>query len=328
MAIDFKDYYATLGVKKGASADDIKQAFRKLARVHHPDVAKNKAAGEEKFKEINEAYEVLSDSEKRGKYDRLGPDWQAEQAPAGTGRGQQYQSRPGPHAESFSGFSDFFDSLFGQASARGFRGDDAVAPGPRQGQDVEAELPLTLEDALQGGDKKLSLLAPVLCPACRGTGRRGAGFCPACGGVGEAKQETTITVHLPKLIRDGAKLRLRGQGGPASGGAPAGDLFLRIKFLPHPQFQVSGSDLETTVTVMPWEASLGAEVAVPALEGPLHIRVPAGTHAGRRLRVTGRGLAKEGGARGNLYAKIRIDIPERTNEKLERLFKEMREAGA
>ena len=327
MAIGFKDYYAILGVKKDASADAIKQAYRRLAKQHHPDLhsQQDKARAGEKFKEINEAYEVLSDSEKRGKYDRLGPDWQAEQAPAGAG--QQRQTRPGPRAESFSGFSDFFESLFGQASARGFRGDDAVTPGPRQGQDVEAELPLTLEDALQGGDKKLSLLAPVLCPACRGTGRRGSGFCPACGGVGEAKQEKSITVHLPKLIRDGAKLRLRGQGGPAPGGAPAGDLFLRIRFLPHPQFQVSDSDLETTLTVMPWEASLGAEVSVPTLEGPLRIRVPAGTHAGRRLRVAGRGLAKEGGARGDLYARVRIDIPERTNEKMDRLFKEMREAG-
>ncbi|HAM36171.1 MAG TPA: molecular chaperone DnaJ [Elusimicrobia bacterium] len=332
MTIEFKDYYAALGVKKDASADDIKQAYRRLAKQHHPDLhlEKDKARASDKFKEINEAYEVLSDSAKKAKYDRIGPDWDARREPAthpGAGEAS-YEFRQGGQGDSFAGFSDFFETLFGEAGARGFGGGEAFQGASSKGQDEEAELPLALEDSLQGGDKKISILAPILCPVCRGSGRQGNRFCPACAGVGEAKREKSITVHLPKNIRDGMRLRLRGQGGPASRGAPAGDLFLRIRLLPHPAFKVSGSDLEATVTVMPGQASLGGEIAVPTLEGAIRIRIPAGTHSGRRLRIAGQGLGKDDGARGDLYAVVRIDIPGRIDERMERLYRELREAGS
>lgn len=321
MSIEYKDYYALLGVKKDASADEIKQAYRRLAKQHHPDLHpdKDKPQAEEKFKSINEAYEALSDPQNKAKYDQIGPGWEAGPQPGSPPRG-------GENGEPFAGFSDFFETMFRKESGQGFGRGQAFQGRSRKGQAVEAELPLSLEDSIQGGDKRLSILAPVLCTACGGSGRQGKRTCPACAGVGETRQERSITAHLPKLSRDGMKLRLRGQGGPGSHGAEAGDLFLRIRLLPHPVYKVSGSDLETTVTTMPWEASLGGEIGVPTLEGPIRIRIPAGTHSGRRLRLAGKGMGKENGARGDLYATVRIDIPDKTNDKMERLYQEMREA--
>jgi len=332
MAIEYKDYYAVLGVKKDASAEEIKQAYRRLAKQHHPDLhqSKDQAQATAKFKEINEAYEVLSDPEKKAKYDQIGPGWDAaqESAPPPGGGAARHGVRTGGQEDSFEGFSSFFESLFGDAGGQGFGRGEAFQGASRRGQDVEAEMALSLEDALRGGDKRISILAPALCPACRGAGRQGNRFCPACAGVGEARQERSITAHLPKHIRDGMRLRLRGQGSPSSRGEGPGDLFLRIRLLPHPTYKVSGSDLETTVTVMPWEAFLGAEISVPTPEGPIRIRIPAGTHSGRRLRIAGKGLGKEDGSRGDLHAVARIDIPDRTDDRMERLYQELREAGA
>ena len=326
MASEFKDYYAILGVSKSASPEELKKAYRRLAREHHPDLhaEKNKAAASEKFKEINEAYEVLSDPAKKAKYDELGPGWDQER-PAGPPPRRQAPPDFGGGAPDFSGFSDFFENLYGEGGARGFGG--AEPRGPGRGQGVEAELSLSLEDAVRGGEKKLSLMVPALCPSCGGTGRRGRGFCPACGGGGETRVEKTITARLPQAVRDGMRLRLRGQGG-SSAGAEAGDLYLRIRLLPHPSFKVRGSDLETTVTVMPWTAALGGEAAVETLEGPIRIKIPAGTHAGRAFRVAGKGLGKDGGGRGDLHAAVRIDIPDRLDPKLEKAFAEMKEAGS
>lgn len=332
MGIDYKDYYAILGVKKGASGEMIKQAYRRLAKRHHPDLHpdKDKAQAEKKFKEINEAYEVLSDPEKKAKYEQIGPDWEEKHEPRSppSGGPARYEFRPGERGDSFAGFSDFFETVFGNAGGQGFGKGEAFEGGSRKGQDVEAELPLSLESSLQGGDKRISIVAPILCTVCRGSGRQGSRFCPPCAGVGETKQERSITAHLPQHSRDGMRLRLRGQGGRGSRGAEPGDLFLRIRLLPHAAYKVSGSDLETTVTVMPWEASLGGEITTPTLEGPIRIRIPAGTHSGRRLRLAGKGLGKEGGSRGDLYTVVRIDIPDRTNDRMARLYQELREAGA
>jgi DnaJ-class molecular chaperone len=329
MATNYKDYYSVLGVKKDASGDEIKAAYRRLARQHHPDLhqEKDKSAASEKFKEVNEAYEVLSHPDKRSKYDRLGADWENAQQPpprpeprttrrsADTGGSQQ---------NPFSGFSDFFQNLYGDEGGQGF--ETGGAPRPRKGQDIEAEMTLTLEDAVRGGEKRITLNAPALCPECGGSGRKGRGFCPNCGGVGEVTREKTITARLPAAVHDGMKLRLRGQGAAVGGGEP-GDLFLRIRLLPHPAFKVSGADLETPVTVMPWVAALGGEASVPTLEGAVKIKIPPGTHAGGILRVAGKGLGREGGGRGDLHAAVRIDIPDRPDERLQKLYREMREAA-
>jgi len=331
MAAERKDYYAVLGVGKNASPEELKQAYRRLAKLHHPDLhpEQGKAAAAERFKELNEAYEVLCHPEKKTKYDRFGPDWErAAEAEAASERPRR--ARPpeaGEDEGGFSGFSDFFENLYGGTGAAGFGSARGARSGPRRGQDVEAEMPLSLEDALSGGEKTITLGVPALCPACGGSGRRGRGFCPSCGGVGETSQPKTITARLPKTARDGTRLRLRGQGAAVPGGE-AGDLYLRIRLLPHPAFRVSGDDLETDVSVMPWVAALGGEASVPALDGALRIKIPPGTRAGRVLRVAGRGLAREGGGRGDLRVAVRIDIPERSNARMEKLYQELREASS
>jgi curved DNA-binding protein len=327
MANEYKDYYATLGVAKTASPDELKKAYRRLAREHHPDLhpEKNKARAGEKFKEINEAYEVLSDPAKKAKYDQLGPGWDQER-PAGPSPRREAGPDFGGGARDFSGFSDFFEGLYGQAGEGGFGTRGGATRGRRHGPDVEAEISISLEDAVLGGEKRLTLMVPAVCPVCGGSGRKGRGFCANCGGVGETQVEKTITARLPQAVRDGMKLRLRGQGGSAQGGEP-GDLYLRIRLLPHPSFKVSGADLETAVTVMPWIAALGGEAAVATLDGPIRIKIPAGTHAGRTFRVAGKGLGKDGGGRGDLHAAVRVDIPETVGPKLAKLFTEMREAG-
>lgn len=286
---EFKDYYADLGVKKDASPEEIKAAYRRLAKTHHPDLhpEAGKTAAAAKFKAVNEAYQVLSDPEKRRKYDSLGADWEAPPPPRPESRSRR--RAPPPDAESFAGFSDFFQNLYGG-------GEEAFTRGrPRGGQDIEAEMTLTLEDAVRGGEKKIML------------------------------DERTITARLPPAVRDGMKLRLRGQG--ASFGGEPGDLYLRIRLLPHPDFKVTGPDLETTITVMPWTAALGGEASVPTLEGPVKIKIPAGTRAGRVLRVAGRGLGREGGGRGDLHAAVRIDIPARTSPQIEKLYRELKKAA-
>lgn len=331
MSIEYKDYYAALGVKKEASAEQIKQAYRRLAKMHHPDLNpdKDKASAEERFKEINEAYEVLSDPQKKGKYDQIGSDWNAGREPASPpGKGEaRHGFRTGGQGASFAGFSDFFETVFGDIGGQDFGGHASFKRDSGKGQDAQAEFPLSLEDSLRGGEKRISIAAPVLCLGCRGAGRKGNHFCPACAGVGETRQERSITANLPKPIRDGMRLRLRGQGGLSSRGGKRGDLFLRIRLLPHPTYKVSGSDLETTITAMPWDAFLGGEISVPTLEGPIRIRIPAGTHSGSRLRVAGKGLGKNGDSRGDLYAVVRIDIPSRSNDRMEQLYRDMREAG-
>ena len=324
MANEFKDYYAILGIAKSASPEELKKAYRRLAREHHPDLhpEKNKARAGEKFKEINEAYEALSDPAKKAKYDELGSGWERRDKPAGPSPRRQASPDFGGGAREFSGFSNFFEGLYGEDARSGFGG--RSSRGPKRGQDVEAEISISLEDAVRGGEKRLTLMVPVICPACGGAGRKGRGFCPACGGVGETQVEKTITARLPQAVRDGMKLRLRGQGG-AGGGEP-GDLYLRIRLLPHPSFKVLGNDLETPVTVMPWVAALGGEASVATLDGPIRIKIPAATHAGRAFRVAGKGLGKDGGGRGDLHAVVRVDIPEKLGARLEKLFAEMKEA--
>jgi curved DNA-binding protein len=298
MAVKFKDYYATLGIARTATADEIKKAFRALARLHHPDVAKNKAAGEEKFKEINEAYEVLGDPDKRKKYDELGPNWQDEGAggpPPGAGfRGRPPRGGAGPDFEfgGSTGFSDFFESFFGGNSGGfGYRGGDPEMDeeSAHPGRDVEADLLVTLEDALQGSQRKVTLRRP--------------------GRDGQADRTDTYNVKIPAGVREGQRIRLAAQGGPGFGGAPAGDLYLRVRLARHPDFSVQGSDLYYDLDLAPWEAVLGIQAKIPALDGPTTLRVPAGTAAGSQLRLRGLGLPREGTTRGDLYATVRIQTP-------------------
>jgi curved DNA-binding protein len=285
MAVKFQDYYETLGVARTATAEEIKLAFRKLARIHHPDVAKNKVTGEAKFKEINEAYEVLSDPDKRRRYDELGPNWQdggGGPFAAGGNRGRTRPPAGGPDFEfGGTGFSDFFESFFGSG-----RSDDAFA---QEGRDVEADLLVTLEEALRGSPRKVTL-------------RR-------AGGHGAPERTDTYQVRIPPGVREGQRIRLAGQGGKGSGTGSAGDLYLRVRLARHPDFSVSGADLHCDLDLAPWEAVLGVTAKIPTLDGPTTLRVPPGTAAGRQLRLRGLGLPQEDGTRGDLYATVQIRLP-------------------
>jgi curved DNA-binding protein len=331
MPVEFKDYYKVLGVERTASSDDIRKAFRKLARTYHPDVAKDKKSAEEKFKEINEANEVLSDPEKRKKYDELGADWKNGGAHPGSG-GQAYRShtwRSGDPAgaEGFefggTGFSDFFEQFFGGGGGgdrfRGFQQE----PETEKGQDVEAVLMVTLEEAMKGAIRPITLRRNTECPVCHGTGRKGRQVCENCFGTGQVTKTENYKVKIPAGVRDGQRLRLTGQGEPGSGGGPRGDLYLRVRMAGHPDFRVEGGDLYHDLDLAPWEAALGEKVSVPLLSGSLSIKIPAGTQNGQRLRIKGRGLPGREGEAGDLYVVARIQMPKEINAAEKELWEKL-----
>lgn len=327
MGVKFQDYYEVLGVKRDATEKEIKTAYRKLARKHHPDLhpGDEKAAAEEKFKQINEAYEVLSDPEKRAKYDRLGANWQA---------GEDFRPRPdmdGMHfysaGGSDSGFSDFFETLFGgfRPGFDAFGGERVYRHAPARGNDVEAELPLTLEEAFCGGEKTIQLNVPELCSHCGGSGISGKSFCPACAGAGQTHAPRTLTVKIPPGTRDGTKIRLRGQGDGSAG--RKGDLLLKVTLLPHHTFTTQGDDLLADLPVAPWQAVLGDKISAPTLDGTVTVTVPPGTHTGKRLRLRGKGLPLKGGGRGDQYLRVVIDIPGKLNDGEIELYRRLAEAA-
>jgi curved DNA-binding protein len=317
MAAAFKDYYETLGVARTASADEIKKAFRVLARKYHPDVAKDKKAGEAKFKEINEAYEVLGDPEKRRKYDQLGEHWDQPGAPA-PGGGYGYASgAPGEgspqdfHFEG-TGFSDFFEQFFGGqggfggAGGASFRG--APGGGPRHGQDIEGAILVTLDEVMNGAIRALSLQStdPV---------------------TGEVKTES-FKVRIPRGALEGQVIRVPGKGGAGSGGGEPGHLFLRVRLASHPDFRVLGADLYRDLPLAPWEAALGATVRVHGIDGDLDVKIPAGMANGQRLRVRGRGLPRpKSDERGDLYIVAEIEIPPQTTPAEKELWEKLRQVS-
>jgi curved DNA-binding protein len=305
MPIEFKDYYDILGVARTAPADEIKKAFRKLARIHHPDVAKDKAKGEIKFKEINEAYEVLSDPEKRQKYDQLGANWdkpEFQQAPEGAFRGFRRGGRSAENAEPFefsgTGFSDFFEAFFSgtRDQAGSFRRTSPFADEgtmAMRGHDAEADILVTLEEAFKGSKRQVTV-------------RRE-------DPDGKARTDT-YNVKIPPGVREGKRIRLSGQGGPGRAGGPAGDLYLRVVLAKHPDFSVDGADLHYELALAPWEAVLGTKVNVRTLDGSATLTIKPGTQAGTKMRLRGLGLPGEGARRGDLYATITIEVPESITE--------------
>ncbi len=305
MPVDFKDYYTTLGISRDATPDDIKKAFRKLARIHHPDVAKDKEASDAKFKAINEANEVLSDPEKRRKYDQLGANWQAyegagapppggqPQASRGFPRGQRATGPDGQEYEfnfgGSTGFSDFFEQYFGTRHGGGFSEHHGMG-GAQPGADTEADLMVSLEEMLLGGERMIRLQRSD----------------PA---TGEPKT-STIRLKIPAGVRDGQRLRTAGHGVPGVGGAAAGDLYLRVRLATHPDYTVEGDDLRYELSLAPWEAMLGTSVDVPLPGGRrVKLKVPPATSTGRQLRLRGLGLPNRDGSKGDLYAIITIEMP-------------------
>jgi curved DNA-binding protein len=305
MAVEFKDYYATLGVPRTASEDDIKKAFRKLARQYHPDVAKDKKAAEAKFKEINEANEVLSDPEKRRRHDELGAGWK-DGAGFRPPPGQQPRGWRSPGgAENFefhfggTGFSDFFEQFFGGGRRAGspfaeeeFGAEQFRRPrGPMRGRDVEGDILVTLGEVMNGSLRTISLQ--------RTNPRTG-------------RTEThNVKVRIPPGVREGQTIRIPGQGEPGPGGGPPGDLYLRVRLAAHPDFRVQGADVYYDLNLAPWEAVLGTTVSVPTPDGQrVDVRIPPGTNNGQKFRVRGRGLPKgPGGARGDLYVVVHVQMP-------------------
>jgi len=302
MAVQFRDYYETLGVSKTASEDEIKSAFRKLARKHHPDVAKDKKAAEEKFKQINEAYEVLSDPEKRQRYDQLGANWNQPggfQPPPQWGGGQPGGFRWGSGENGGvefefggTGFSDFFEQFFGGGRGRSaFGGFGQRGATAERGSDVEADIMVTLEEALHGSTRQVSL--------------RRAG----------SKKTETYQVKIPRGVREGQRIRLAGQGEAGERGGKSGDLFLRVRLARHPDFSVEGNDLVHEVKIAPWQAVLGDQLLVPTLEGSARLKLPPGTQGGQRFRLRDRGLPGVSGQRGDLYVAVQISVPKKLSER-------------
>jgi DnaJ-class molecular chaperone len=326
MAVEFKDYYKILGVDRKADEKAIKSAYRRLARKHHPDVAKGKDA--ERFKEINEAYEVLSDPAKRQRYDSLGPDWQryAEHGGPGTGPG------PGFRVQYDTGdlgdFSDFFRTIFGDLGGRarggGFGGgavdlEDLFAGGRRgagfggarpraRGEDVQAGVEITLEEAFHGARKTFALELDEPCPVCHGSGNVKGKPCDACHGRGWQRARRQIDVKIPAGVKSGQRVRVSGEGGGAAGAR--GDLYLSVTVAPHPLFQRKDDDLHVELPITASEAALGASVEVPTLRGKVTMRIPPGTSSGRRFRLPGYGMprVKAGGAGDEIVA-VKIVMP-------------------
>jgi len=315
--MEFKDYYQTLGVERTASDQAVKKAFRKLARQHHPDVAKDKTSAEAKFKEINEAYEVLSDPEKRRRYDTLGADWKQGQPfrppPGFEGMGgRRFQSGDGqPFEFQFggTGFSDFFERFFGgggQGSpfGQGADGDVFGGGGARRGADIQGDLLVTLNEALSGAERVISLE------------RRD----PATGKSGKH----SLRVRIPAGVRDGQRIRVAGRGGEGRGGGKAGDLFLIVRLARHPDFRMRGEHLYYDLELAPWEAVLGCTVPVPTLEQPISVRIPPGAVQGQQLRLKGRGLPRGAdGARGDLFAVVSIVVPTQVSDDERKLWERL-----
>jgi curved DNA-binding protein len=300
--MEYKDYYKILGVAKNASEKEIKAAFRKLARKHHPDVNPGSKEAEARFKEINEAYEVLGDKAKRKRYDELGANWDAFGRGAGPG-----QPWPGGGVRvdfedlgGAGGFSDFFRTFFGGGGFGGFGGAGGAEEAFNPPSDAEGEVDLTLAEVFRGTTREVTV----------GSRRR-------------------VEVKIPPGVRDGSRVRVAGEGG-RGGGGKRGDLYLRVRVLPDPTFERKGDDLQTTVRVPLTAAVLGGEAQVPALEGPIGIKIPAGTPAGQVFRLRGHGLPKLGGRgeRGDLLATLAVDLPRTLSPRQKELFEELRRSGA
>ncbi len=331
MSVKFQDYYELLGIERNATEKDIKSAYRKLARKWHPDLhpAAEKKQAEEQFKRINEAYEVLKDPDKRARYDRLGSRWKD---------GQDFQAPPDMDGVRFytggsfggggfeGGFSDFFNMFFGgRASGSGPHSSHSAQRRAARGKDLESEIDLSMEEAFLGVTRSLRIGGNAACPACGGTGQKDQGFCPQCGGTGAVPEEKTLDVKIPAGVREGSRIRLKGQGGAGLGGGPKGDLYLKVKIRPHHIFRLKENDIEVETTIRPDQAVFGDRVPVKTLEGQVNVKVPPGSRSGSRLRLKGKGFIDKDNNRGDQYIRLQIDLPADLNEEEKELYKKLYE---
>jgi len=345
--MEYLDYYALLGVPRTADEKQIRDAFRKLARKYHPDVNQGDKSAEARFKQINEAYEVLSNKEKREKYDTLGADWERISRDEELRRRYAGEAGSAPDGGDAGGdFSDFFSTFFGGGHRGGgaggfwdvFQGGGGGAGGGARGLDVEAEMTVTLDEAANGTMRRLDLQIEDLCPECGGSGmvaaesrREGstrtvsARPCPQCRGAGVIPAHRTVNARIPPGVTDNARLRLAGQGGHSSRGE-AGDLYLRIRLAPHPVFKVEERNLLCELPVWDFEAALGAQIDAPALQGRVRVKVPAGSQSGQTLRLRGKGLpGRKGGAAGDLLFTLKVVVPTPLDDEDRRLLTELKD---
>ncbi len=316
MPVEYKDYYKVLGVPRAASDDEIKKAFRKLAREYHPDVARDKKGAEEKFKEINEAYEVLGQADNRKKYDSLGSQWQNgggfESPPEWqqTGRTRRNGTQEFNFHFGGTGFSDFFEEIFGRrrgGSPGGAASDSAESfedPSATPGRDVTGDILVTLQEVLNGSVRTVSY----------------RGVNPNTG----LPEQRRFKVRVPPGVREGQSIRIPGKGEEGSDGGHSGDLYLKVRYAAHPDFQAEGADLRYELELAPWEAVLGTVVTVPSLHGNVSVRIAPGTHNGQRLRVAGKGLPTgQTGEYGDLFITVVIETPQQVNEEERRLWEQL-----
>ncbi len=334
MSVKFQDYYETLGLDRSATDKEIKAAYRKLARKWHPDLhpAAEKKEAEEKFKKINEAYEVLKDPEKRERYDRLGSRWK---------EGQDFQGGPDMGGTRYyttedfgggfeGGFSDFFSAFFGGGSPGTGRGGRTAQRGPVKGEDLESEIELTLEEAYRGGTRSVRLNSSAICPECSGSGTKDRSFCHRCGGTGSIPDQKTLDVKIPAGVKEGSRIRLKGQGGSGLGGAPKGDLFLKVRLRPHPVFKLKGDNIEVDAVIRPEQAVFGDRIPVQTLDGKVNVKVPPGSRHGNKLRLRDKGYPGKNSVRGDQLVRLVIDIPPDLSTDEKELYKklhEMRKGG-
>lgn len=315
-----KDYYKILGVSKTATEKEIKSAYRKLAREFHPDVNPGDTKAEAKFQDINEAYETLSDSEKRQQYDQFGSGWKNFQGGPTGGR----PGAAGGHPFDFDfsgvdfggtsggGMGDLFEQMFGRGRGR---------KKPSQGGHARADVEVSLEEAFHGATKTLTVTNQIPCPACGGAGVGRGGVCHACGGSGRRSEDSTLEVKIPAGVSEGAKIRVKGKGEPGQMGGTPGDLYLTVHLRKHPDFEVKGRDLYRVARVDMFTAVLGGKIEVTTLKGKVDLKVPPGTQGGAKFRLTGFGLPGQGGKpAGNLFVEAQIAIPEKLTDEQREIF--------
>lgn len=328
----FQDYYQALGVPRDADAAAIKKAYRKLALEWHPDrhQGDKKEAAERRFKELSEAYEVLSDAEKRKKYDRFGANWQQgadfQPDPAqGTMSREEFEAAFGGGG----GFSDFFQSMFGREFQGNFRGGERARHGRfrHRGADLHAELALPLSAALRGGKQSFEVPTRASCPTCGGTGELADHVCPTCAGLGAVRSSKRIDLKIPDAVRDRMTLRLAGLGEAGAGGGTNGDLLLELRLLDDANYRLVDGELEARVRLWPWVAHAGGSVDVTTARGTVSLKVPAGTRSGQRQRLRGQGLADGKGGFGDLYARFELDLPAVLDDEQKRLLDELARAS-
>ena len=319
-----KDYYRVLGVSRSATEKEIKQAYRRLARRYHPDVNPGDKSAEARFKDINEAHEVLSDAEKRKKYDRFGDQWQHADQFAKAGQGAQWDFRKGG-TYTTSDFGDLgdlgsiFDSVF-----RGFGTRSGTVRRSGKPKGVEHPIEVTLEEAYHGTKRVLQVWGEEPCSACGGQGKVRNKPCAACGGYGKGMKPRRLEVKVPPGVRNGSKVRIAGQGNPGYGGV-RGDLYLVVKVLPHKVFERKGDDLHVEVPVPLVAAVLGGEVQLPTLKGKLALKIPPETENGKVFRLAGQGMPHLGdSSRGALFAKVKVVLPTKLTQQEKRLFEQLR----